>query len=205
MATLIFDEGIVADNLIVVSVNAAQWDTVALGCPEPGVYYDTQGAPFFGVAYVLSDGANSWEYHTNADDTVTVRCNGLELRSGTTTVNITREANLRESSGLTLMRRNFSNNVFEEDDPITPADLDRIVDILDVDTALSPAAGCTTVFRLDFETPGGTREVEFICEENFKDFNIIWQGIMGRAPILGNIIGPYLTGDPIPSLPTAIP
>ncbi len=154
---------------------------------------------------MLSDGADSWEYHTNVDDTVTVRCNGLELRSGTTTVNITREANLRESSGLTLMRRNFSNNVFEEDDPITTAYLDRIVDILDVGTTLSPAVGCTTVFRLDFETPGGTREVEFICEENFKDFNIIWQGIMGSAPILGNIIGPYLTGDPIPSLPTAIP
>ena len=64
---------------------------------------------------------------------------------------------------------------------------------------------CKTVFRFDFVTPGGTEEVEFICEEDYTSFNVVWRGMMGSAPIVGEIIGPYLVGRTIPTLPTASP
>lgn len=204
MSRLIFEKGVRGESLIVESVKAARWDTTALGCPAPGVYYDTQGAPFDGFAYVLSEGTNTWEFHTDEADTVTVDCNDIDTLT-TAKVNITREAKLQGSTGLVLMRRNFSTGQFVEDDPISPDDMARLVSIFDIDTRLSEPGDCTTVFRLDFSTSVGTEEIGFICEENYREFNIVWQGMMGSAPILGKIIGPYLTGDPIPTLPTAIP
>jgi hypothetical protein len=79
------------------------------------------------------------------------------------------------------------------------------VDLFDQNVILDLGASCQTVFRIDFVTQGGTSEVEFICSEDYKAFDIYWDGFHGSAPILGEIIGPYLTGDPIPTLPTATP
>jgi len=204
MGRLIFEEGVVGEKLFVKSVGAAQWANTSYGCPEPGLFYDTKDAPFNGFVYVLSDGTNSWEFHANEDDTVIIDCSQI-AQSTSTTVNITRDEGLRDSTGLTLMRRNFANNQFEEDDPISSADMARVISIFDAETVLPPASTCTTIFRLDFETPSGTKEIEFICEENYKDFSVVWNGMMGSAPIIGNIIGPYLTGDRIPQIPTAAP
>ena len=74
MARLIFDQGVQAANLLVDSVAAAEWPNEALGCPEPGVFYATAGAPYSGVVYVLSAGSNSWDYHVSRDDSVFIRC-----------------------------------------------------------------------------------------------------------------------------------
>ena len=191
-------------TLFVLSVAAEQWPTAALGCAELGTYYDTVDAPYKGLAYVLSDGDRTWEYHSNADDTIVFRCSEI-TPSNATLINIAIEANLKESSRLTLMRRDFSTGEFEVRNEMTPDDMARVIAIFDQGSAISQAPPCTSIFRLDFETARGTSEVEFICEDDYKMFDIYWNDLHGFAPIIGEIIGPYLAGDPIPSLPTAKP
>jgi hypothetical protein len=204
MTRLFTESGIELSSLFVASVGSAEWPTEALGCPEPGTFYDTADAPYSGLIYVLSDGSRSWEYHVNQDDTAVVRCSEIEIALGTV-VNLGQQARLDEATKLTLMRRDFSTDTFEVRREMTPEDMDRLVDILRQTAILSSDASCTTIFRLDFLTSIGTTEVEFICEENYKAFDIYWDGLHGHAPIIGYIIGPYLTGDPIPTLPTATP
>jgi len=202
MGRLVAERGVDFSTLFVASVGEAQWPTAALGCPEPGTYHDTSDAPYKGLIYVLGNGALTWEYHVNADDTVVARCDEL-TPSNASLVNITDQSNLHEATNLTLMRRNFDNGNFEVRREMTPHDMARVIDIFDQPSAISYAAPCTTVFRLDFQTGRGTSKIEFICEENPKAFDIYWNDLHGNAPILGHIIGPYLTGDPIPALPTA--
>ena len=204
MARLIFEQGVEAGGLSIISVGAAQWPTEALGCPEPGLFYESENALYNGFIYVLGDGSTTWEYHTSDDDSVTVRCDEIEPLTGPK-VNIAHAAGLHGSTSVTLMRRNFSTDQFEMDSAITRDDLDRLIAVFDFATTLSEPMACKTVFRFDFVTPGGTEEVEFICEEDYTSFNVVWRGMMGSAPIVGEIIGPYLVGRTIPTLPTASP
>lgn len=212
MARLIFEQGVEASDLSIISVGAAQWPTEALGCPEPGLFYESENALYNGFIYVLSDGSTTWEYHTSSDvrliteddDSVTVRCDEIEPLTGPK-VNIAQAAGLHGSTSVTLMRRNFSTDQFEMDSAITRDDLDRLIAVFDFATTLSEPMACKTVFRFDFVTLGGTEEVEFICEEDYTSFNVVWRGMMGSAPIVGEIIGPYLAGRTIPTLPTASP
>ena len=200
MARLIFEQGVEGEDLSVTSVGAAQWPNDSLGCPEPGVFYANDQAPYAGLIYVLSDGSNTWEYHTNSDDTVTVQCSEIEPFTGSR-VNIALEANLEDSTSLTLMRRNFSTDQFEVRSAVAQDDLVLLAAVFDLETTLSEPTACKTIFRLDFNTPDGIEGIEFICEEDYKAFNIIWRGMMGRAPVVGEIIGPYLTGDLPPEPP----
>ena len=103
------------------------------------------------------------------------------------------------------MRRDFSTGQFEEISPLTRDDAARLLDILNQDVALTTATGCETIFRLDFNTAGGNQEFEFMCSENKNAAQIFWQELEGTAPVFGQIIGSYLVGGPIPSLPTAAP
>jgi hypothetical protein len=204
MARLIFEQGVEAGNLSVTSVGAAQWPNESLGCPEPGVFYDNSEAPYTGLVYVLSDGSNSWEYHANQDDSVVVRCNEIETATDPM-INIAAAAGLRLTESATLMRRNFTTDQFEEVDPLTGTDAARLADIFNQDVSLIAATECKTVFRLDFHTPDGTQEIEFMCSDNKNAAQVFWQGMEGRAPVIGRIIGPYFVGGPIPALPTASP
>lgn len=156
------------------------------------------------MIYSISNGSVEWEYHSNEDDSLVVRCSEI-TPSNATPINLAQQANLHEANKLTLMRRDFSTGEFLVRREMTPHDMARVVDIFDQEAAISPETPCTTVFRLDFETPRGTSQVEFICQDNYKAFDIYWNGLHGNAPIFGGIIGPYLTGDPIPTLPTATP
>lgn len=204
MGRLFAEKGIDFSTLFISFVGVDEWPTAALGCPEPGTYYDTADAPYAGMIYVISNGSFDWEYHSNADDSAVVRCTEV-APSNAALVNIAEQANLNEAIKLVLMRRDFSTNTFEVRREMTPLDMARVIAIFNQDAAISFGTPCTTIFRLDFETGRGTSEIEFICEENYKAFDIYWNGLHGSAPILGNIIGPYLTGDPIPTLPTATP
>ena len=208
MGRLIFERGVEGPNLSIISVVEAEWPDESLGCPEPGIFYSSENAPYSGFIYVLSDGSNSWEYHSNADDTVTVRCNEIEAFGGPS-LNIVEAAGLDGSTGVTLMRRDFSTDQFEKITPMTQDELALLIEILDRDIPLSESINCETVFRLDFETPGGTQSMEWLCSEDknlatgTQDF---WNAMTGTVPVqVGQIIGPYLTGGPIPSLPTAAP
>ena len=208
MARLIFEHGVEGPNLSVISVGAAQWPDESLGCPVPGIFYESEDAPYSGFIYVLSDRSNTWEYHTNADDTVTVRCDEIEPFTGPK-INIVQSAGLQGSTGVTLMRRDFSTGQFEKITPLTQDELARLIDIFDRDVPLAESINCKTVFRLDFETPGGVQGIEWLCEEDknlatgSQDF---WDAMTATVPVqVGQIIGPYLTGGPIPTLPTASP
>ena len=94
---------------------------------------------------------------------------------------------------------------FEEVGPLSDSDAGRLANIFNSDVALSPATDCATVFRLDFHTSEGDSEIEFMCSDDKNAAQVFWNGLEGRAPVVGRIIGPYLTGGPIPSLPTASP
>jgi hypothetical protein len=204
MARLYTEKGFDFTTLFTASVGAYEWPTAALGCPEPGALYEKSQAPYSGLAYVISNGTIAWVYHSNSDDSVVVRCSEIESGSGVRK-NISQEADIEQSTAATLMRRDFSTDKFEVRREMTQEDVEKVVDLFDQNVILDLAAPCQTVFRLDFETQSGTSEVEFICSEDYTRFDIYWDGFHGSAPILGEIIGPYLTGDPIPTLPTATP
>ena len=106
------------------------------------------------------------------------------------------------------MRRDFSTDLFEKITPMTQDELARLIDIFDRDVSLAESINCKTVFRLDFETPGGVQAIEWLCSEDknlamgIQDF---WNAMTGTTPVqVGEVIGPYLLG-PLPTLPTATP
>lgn len=204
MGRLHAEKGVGFDTQSISSVRAAEWRSAALGCPNPGVFYNTSAAPYTGMVYVITNGTNFWEYHSNHDDSVVRRCSEINPLTDPT-VNISQSADLHNATKLTLMRRDTDTGEFVARRDMSKADTVLLANIFDVDTNLPTAQTCNTIFRLDFETPQGDVEVEFICEENYKAFDVFWNGMQGTAPVIGNIIGPYLTGDPIPSLPTATP
>tara|TARA_Y100000588_G_scaffold222085_1_gene235975 strand:- start:3442 stop:4056 length:615 start_codon:yes stop_codon:yes gene_type:complete len=204
MARLFEVHGIDFSKQFVSSVGAAEWDDDSLGCPESATYYDNRHPPYPGLFYLLSDGEKFWEYHSNADDSVVIRCSEITPVAGETT-NITKEAKLRDSKGVTLLRKKFSSGKFEVQKALTPEDHDYLVNIFDIETDLSIATNCNTIFKLEFDAPGRTNEIEFICEKNYKAFDLFWNGLQAKAPVVGKIIGPYLTGNPIPTLPKASP
>ena len=204
MGRLFTEYDIDFSTLFVQSVGAAQWPSTALGCPEPGTFADTSEAPYDGFYYLISNGSRTWEYHANADDSVVVRCDE-RTPSNAPLINITEQASLADSTKLTLMRRDFSTGNFEVRREMTPADMERVIALFDQNSGISYNPPCTTVFRLDFVTNEGTSEIEVVCEENYQAFDIYWNELHGTAPALGYIIGPYLTGDPIPQLPTETP
>jgi hypothetical protein len=204
MARLFSVHGIDFGKQFVSSVGAAEWDDDSLGCPESATYYDIRNAPYKGIIYTLSDGTKFWEYHSNTDDSIIIRCSEITPVSGKTT-NITKEAKLRNSKGVTLLRRNFSSGKFEVLKPLTSEDHDFLIDIFDVETNLTTATTCNTIFKLDFDAPGRGNEIEFICEKDYKAFDLFWSGMQAKAPVVGRIIGPYLTGNPIPTLPKSTP
>ena len=204
MARLIFEHGVEGENLSVASVGAARWPDESLGCPEPGLFYESENAPYTGFVYILSDRSDTWEYHTNEDDSVTVRCDEIEPLTGPK-VNIAQAAGLHASTGVTLMRRDFSTGQFTKIDPLSQDDLIRLIDVLDRDIPLSDPINCDTVFRLDFETRSGVQSIEWLCSEDknlatgTQDF---WNAMTGTVPVqVGQIIGPYLTGGVPPEPP----
>ena len=203
MGRLFAEMGVDFSTLFVSKVGNSQWPTKALGCPEIGTYYDTADAPYIGTYYFLSNGKIEWEYHVDAQDTYVIRCS--ERTSPIPLVNVTENANLRTASKLSLMRRNFTTNTFEFIGQITPEDKAKVIEIFDQPASISEAPSCETVFRLDFETNEGKQEIEFICANDYQSFDIYWNGLHGLAPPLGNIVGQYLTGNPVPTLPTAKP
>ena len=203
MGRLFAEMGVDFSTLFVSKVGNSQWPTKALGCPEIGTYYDTADAPYIGTYYFLSNGKIEWEYHVDAQDTYVIRCS--ERTSPIPLVNVTENANLRTAGKLSLMRRNFTTNTFEFIGQITPEDKAKVIEIFDQPASISEAPSCETVFRLDFETNEGKQEIEFICANDYQSFDIYWNGLHGIAPPLGNIVGQYLTGNPVPTLPTAKP
>ena len=120
-------------------------------------------------------------------------------------MNLAQQANLAEATKLTLMRRDFKTGEFVVRREMTPHDMALLAEIFAQDSGLSYAPPCESVFRLDFETSRGVSQIEFICRDNYQAFDLYWNELHGNGPIIGKIIGPYLTGDPIPQLPTAAP
>lgn len=204
MARLHAEKGISFDTQTISMVGTAEWNSAALGCPDPGVFYNTSAAPYTGFVYVVTNGTDFWEYHSNQDDSVVRRCSEINPLTNPT-VNISQSADLHNATNLTLMRRDTDTGEFVARRDMSLVDAALLANIFDVDTNLLVTQSCNTIFRLDFKTPSGDVEIEFICEDNYKAFDVVWNGMQGTAPVVGNIIGPYLTGDPIPSLPTAIP
>ena len=204
MARLIFEHDVNPVKLFVAHVSLGEWADESLGCPSPGLFYESKDVPYSGFIYVLSDGENSWEYHAKSDDSLTVRCSEIEPIKGPR-VNVSLVASLADVTAVILMHRNFTTDEFEKIKQMSEADLFRLAVVFDREIPLVIPTGCKTIFRLDFYTSGGVQPIEYLCAE---DKNVVtgsqefWEGMAGRAPIqIGEIIGPYLTGKPIPKLP----
>lgn len=200
MARLTGDFGIDFSTLDIERIETRAWDSTALGCPETGVLYDKSDAPYVGWSYLLTSGSQIWEYHVTDDEQITARCDEI-IGPEPPTTNITEDALLATSRSTQLMRKDSSTGEFVLRREITEQDLPRLIALFDIDTNFSPAISCDTVFRIDFDTAAGLQEIEFICAEDYTRFDVFWNGLQGRSDDLGRIVGPYLTGDPIPQLP----
>ena len=120
-------------------------------------------------------------------------------------MNVSLVASLADATAVILMHRNFTTGEFEKIKQMSETDLVRLAVVFDREIPLVIPTNCKTIFRLDFHTPGGVQLIEYLCAE---DKNVVmgsqefWDSMAGRAPVqIGEIIGPYLTGKPIPKLP----
>ena len=97
------------------------------------------------------------------------------------------------------MKMNFILESLEE------KDLLEVIKILKTDLILSELESCRSLFMIEFSRQNQIDQLEFICSENkYALFGNqkFWNQMQAKAPKeLGKIIGSYLTGQPIPSLP----
>lgn len=204
MGKLIYEKGISAETLFLKSVSINEWEDESLGCPKLGEYYSDNNKPYKGYKYILSDGKNEWEYHTDINDTYTVICEEI-LKNSDKLININSELNLNEAEEIKLYRWNFDENEFLLLESLEEIDFLKVVDILKTDLILSEQEPCRSLFMIEFSRQNQIDQLEFICSEN-KDALFgnqkFWNQMQAKAPKeLGKIIGSYLTGQPIPSLP----
>ena len=70
---------------------------------------------------------------------------------------------------------------------------------------ITKTSNCKTFFQISFSTDSGNKSFEWLCEENkniIRGKGLDWDGMDGTAPKqLGNIIGKYLIGNPMPIVP----
>jgi len=204
MGKLIYEKGISAETLFLKSVSINEWEDESLGCPKLGEYYSDNNKPYKGYKYILSDGKNEWEYHTDINDTYTVICEEI-LKNSDKLININSELNLNEAEEIKLYRWNFDENEFLLLESLEEIDFLKVVDILKTDLILSEQESCRSLFMIEFSRQNQIDQLEFICSEN-KDALFgnqkFWNQMQAKAPKeLGKVIGSYLTGQPIPSLP----
>tara|TARA_Y100001936_G_scaffold251186_1_gene306224 strand:+ start:35833 stop:36714 length:882 start_codon:yes stop_codon:yes gene_type:complete len=204
MGKLIYEKGISAETLFLKSVSINEWEDESLGCPKLGEYYSDNNKPYKGYKYILSDGKNEWEYHTDINDTYTVFCEEI-LKNNHKLININSELNLNEAEEIKLYRWNFDENEFLFLESLEEIDFLKVVDILKTDLILSEQESCRSLFMIEFSRQNQIDQLEFICSENkYALFGNqkFWNQMQAKAPKeLGKIIGSYLTGQPIPSLP----
>ncbi len=204
MGRLIYEKGISAETLFLKSVSINEWEDESLGCPKLGEYYSDKNKPYKGYKYILSDGESEWEYHTNLNDSYTIRCNEITVNDPEL-ININSELDLSETKEIKLYRWNFDDNEFFFLESLREEDLLQVIDILKTDLILSNMESCRSLFMLEFHKGNQKDQIEFICPEN-KDALFgnqkFWSEMKAIAPKeLGKIVGAYLTGQPIPTLP----
>ena len=204
MGRLIYEKGISAETLFLKSVSINEWEYESLGCPKLGEYYSNKNKPYKGYKYILSDGENEWEFHTDLNDTYTIRCSEISINNHEL-INLNSELNLNQTEEIKLYRWNFDQNDFIFLESLAETDLLEVIDILKTDLILSDKESCRSLFMIEFHRGNLVDQLEFICPEN-KDALFgnqkFWNQMWASAPKeLGKIIGSYLTGQPIPTLP----
>ncbi len=204
MGRLIYEKGISAETLFLKSVSINEWEDESLGCPKLGEYYSDKNKPYKGYKYILSDGENEWEYRTNLNDSYTIRCNESTVNDSEL-ININLELDLNETEEIKLYRWNFDENDFLFLESLKQEDLSEVIDILKTDLILSNMESCRSLFMIEFHKGNLKDQIEFICPEN-KDALFgnqkFWNEMQAIAPKeLGKIVGDYLIGQPIPTLP----
>jgi hypothetical protein len=191
------------------SYEEATWPAADYGCPAPGTLY-AQGEVSGWIIEIEHEG-DVYEFHADAGDV-----------SGDTLVNCTRNralledaVNIVELAGLRAttkieMRRLNAGGTYDLKNTVTdPAQIDAIVDGIDVPVILSAATACTPVFEMTFFTPSGDQTFRTICGANtrmLRGDQSFWGGMDAAVPReFGSIIGPYFSDEPLPVPPTASP
>ena len=84
-------------------------------------------------------------------------------------------------------------------------DISIFLKYLDIFIPVTKTSNCKTFFQISFSTDSGNKIFEWLCEENkniIRGQGLDWNGMDGTAPKqLGNIIGKYLIGNPMPIVP----
>ena len=204
MGRLIYEKNINGETLFLKSVSTNEWDDESLGCPQSGEYYSDKNKPYKGYKYILSDGENDWEYRTDLNDTYIIRCSEI-IDHSHELINISYELDLFNTKEIKLYRWNFDDNEFFFLEKLEEKDQLYIIDILDTELILSTQESCQSLFMLEFQKNNTKETLEFICAENktilFGSQNF-WNKKQATAPNeIGEVIGSYLTGQPIPTIP----
>ncbi|MEX0763006.1 MAG: hypothetical protein WD333_11320 [Dehalococcoidia bacterium] len=206
MALLVSGKGISPGELSLVSYEPVDWPSAALGCPEPGVFYDDVIVP--GWLVLIGHGDETYEFHADESEETIINCTDRQASMGQT-VNAFEEADLDGTTRVDISRRNSTSGEYEPVEVIEDEDeVRRFVEVFDIEIALSEQADCTPVFKLTYRAPGGAaQEFGYICDGNSRlvrgdqDF---WEGSDGTAAReLGDLVGPYVSNLPMPGFPEA--
>ncbi len=203
MALLVSALGAPASEFRVASFEETSWTDTGLGCPEPGVFYAQLFTP--GWKVILARGTEMFEFHTDRQGNSIVNCTERWARFRDR-VNVAKVAGLTEATEVVILRRNMFTLEFREVATVSdPAEVAKFAALLDLDIELVEPSLCQTAFQLLYRSRGRTETFDFICETDYRVLrggHAFWHGKEGRAPVeLANLVGPYVSKEPLPPLP----
>ena len=204
MAKLIYEDGIEANQLRLTSVSRKMWINKSMDCPVPGIYYESFVNPDYGYIYTIESDDLEWVYHADSSGHLTINCTKVN-QSKDKKLNIFNAYSLEKTNEIYLYRRNQKNDFSLIAEITDQNDISTFLKYLDIFIPITKTSNCKTFFQISFSTDSGNKSFEWLCEENkniIRGQDLDWDGMDGTAPKqLGNIIGKYLIGDPMPIVP----
>ena len=204
MAKLIYEDGIDANQLRLTSVSRKMWTNKSMNCPVPGIYYEPFVNPDYGYIYTIGSDNLEWVYHADSSGKLTINCTKVN-QSKDKKLNIFNAYSLEKTNEIYLYRRNQKNDFSLIAEITDQDDISTFLKYLDIFIPITKTSNCKTFFQISFATDSGNKSFEWLCEENkniIRGKGLDWDGMDGTAPKqLGNIIGKYLIGKPMPIVP----
>ena len=120
-------------------------------------------------------------------------------------INIASELDLFNTKEINIYRWDFDENEFFFLEKLEQKDQVLIIDILNTELVLSVQEPCRSLFMLEFQKNNSKEILEFLCSENktiLFGSQSFWNKKQATAPNeIGKIVGSYLIGQPIPTIP----
>jgi hypothetical protein len=175
-----------------------------MNCPIPGIYYEPFINPDYGYIYTIESDQLKWVFHADSSGNLTINCTKVK-QSKDKKLNIFNAYSLEKTNEIYLYRRNEQNDFSLIAEITDKNDISIFLKYLDIFIPVTKTSNCKTFFQISFSTDSGNKVFEWLCEENkniIRGQGLDWNGMDGTAPKqLGNIIGKYLIGNPMPIVP----